>query len=446
LKRGSGRNRIGLLGPFSYGNLGNAALQQTLVQEFTKRFANAQFYGCCIDPDEPADVRKVIPFPIDRHVPWPGTSGSLALNRFKKDDPQRNLSAVRQLIKRMPLLADVWSAARSSLRKAREIREELIFCFEARRFVKEFQLLVVGLGGVFDEVWGGKWGDLYSIFRWSVLARLAGTPVVYLSVGVEEINSRLGKFFCKSALSVAAYRSFRDEESKRKVEAIGVTGENFVFPDLAFGLEHTNSCGTAAEHEASKTVGVSPMAYCDPRFWPVKNLPVYQEYLKRLSGFVSWLMRRGYDVVLFPTQIRMDRIAVEELKALVLAEVPNELRSRLRDAPLHSVDECLALLSRVRAVVTSRLHGVILSSLANTPVLAISPASKIDRLMEDMGLTDYLLNIRQIELTLLTERFQRLEANREIIRREMRRGVTRNRFAVESQFDLLFRPSGPLQL
>jgi len=305
---------------------------------------------------------------------------------------------------------------------------------------------MVGLGGVFDEAWGGKWGDLYSFFRWAVLARLAGTPVVCLSDGVEQINSRLGKFFCKGALSLAAFRSFRDEESRRKVQELGVAGENRVFPDLAFGLEHRYSDRAAANREARKPVGVSPMAYCDPRVWPEKNLAVYQAYLTRLSAFVSWLMLNGYEVVLFPTQTRMDRIAVEELKSSVLDAVPRELWGRLSDAKLHSVDECLSLLSRFDAVVTSRLHGVILASLTSTPVLAISPASKVDRLMEDMDLTDYLLNIRQIELPLLIDRFHRLETDYEIVRRRMERDVTRYRSAVESQFDLLFRPKGPLTL
>jgi polysaccharide pyruvyl transferase WcaK-like protein len=446
LKRSSRRNRIGLLGPFSFGNLGNAALQQTLVQNLTKYFPDAEFYGCCIDPDEPTDVRRIKPFPIGRHVVSREMTGSFAYAPAKEDDSQKSWSAVREWVRRTRLLSDLWSLARSAWMKAREVREELAFCYEGFRFAKEFQLLVVGLGGVFDEVWGGKWGDLYSIFRWAVLAWLAGTPVVYLSVGVEEISTRLGKFFCKSALSLAAYRSFRDEESKQKVEELGVAGENRVFPDLAFGLETKNSFIGEADRRGRNVIGVSPMAYCDPRFWPIKDMSAHRNYLTILASFVSWLLRNGYEVVLFPTQISMDRIAIDELKSSVLEDVPHDLWARLSDAIPHSVEECLSLLSRLGAVVTSRLHGVILASLANTAVLAVSPASKIDRLMEDMELTDYLLNIQQIELPLLIDRFQKLKANDEIIRRKMQRQVTRYKSAVKSQFDILFGPNGPLKL
>ena len=438
LKPDSRRNKIGLLGPFSFGNLGNAALQQTLVEHLKKRFPGAEFYGCCIDLSEPAKARQIFPFPLNRHVPWTRKSRSVSPTRVKMDESREEPRAISEWLKRAPPLSGAARRARTVWSKAKEIREELAFCYEALLFAKEFRLLVVGLGGVFDEVWGGKWGDLYSYFRWAVLARIAGTPLVCLSVGVEEVNTRLAKFFCRATLSLAAYRSFRDAESKQKVEAIGVTGELHVFPDLAFTLERVGGTGTATDRNL-RAVGVSPMAYCDPRFWPIKDLSAYQDYLKKLSSFVSWLLEDGYKVVLFATQIRMDRMAIGELKALVLEQAPLNLHARLSDAKLDTVDECLALLSNLDTVVTSRLHGVILASLVSTPVLAISSASKVDKLMEDMELTDYLLNIRRIELPLLINRFRSLEANHEIVGRTMQHAVARYRLAIETQFDLVFQ-------
>jgi polysaccharide pyruvyl transferase WcaK-like protein len=441
----SRRNKIGLLGPFSFGNLGNAALQQTLVEYLNKHFPEAEFYGCYIDPSEPATAGKILPFPLNRHTPWPRKSGSVAPDRLRMDEHPEEPRAIRDWVKRTPALSGARRRARLVWSRLIEVREELAFCYEAHRFASEFRLLVVGLGGVFDDAWGGKWGDLYSYFRWAVLARLAGTPLVCLSVGVEGINTRLAKFFCRTTLSLAVYRSFRDVESKQKVEAIGVRGEMRVFPDLAFGLQRAGGRGSAADHRNRRVVGVSPMAYCDPRFWPIKDFPTYQDYLKKLSAFVSWLLHDGYEVVLFITQISLDRMAIEELKELVLEGLPLDLRTRLSDAKLRTVDECSALLSQLGAVVTSRLHGVILASLVSTPVLAISPASKIDRLMEDMELGDYLVNIQRIELPVLVDRFQRLEANHEVVSQSMQRSAAKYRLAVETQLDLVFR-SGLLNL
>jgi polysaccharide pyruvyl transferase WcaK-like protein len=198
------------------------------MQYSNTRFPDAELYGCCIDPIEPAIAGQIRAFPINRHVPWLGKSRSSTTNQTRKDENPAH-QAIRERVTRTRPLSHAWRTAGTVWSKVKDVKEELVFCYKAYRFVKTFQLLIIGLGGVFDEVWGGKWGDLYSYFRWAVLARLAGTPLVCLSVGVEEINTRLAKLFCRTTLSLAAYRSFRDVESKKKVEAIGVAGRATCF-------------------------------------------------------------------------------------------------------------------------------------------------------------------------------------------------------------------------
>jgi polysaccharide pyruvyl transferase WcaK-like protein len=138
----------------------------------------------------------------------------------------------------------------------------------------------------------------------------------------------------------------------------------------------------------------------------------------------------------------MDRTAIEELRASVLEDVPVSLHDRLTDRYLRTVDECLALVSQFAIVVTSRLHGVILSFLAGTPVLAISPANKVDSLMEDMELTEYVLGISKIELPSLIDRFQKLDGRRDIMKHRLQQKVAEYRLAVEAQFDMVFPSEG----
>jgi hypothetical protein len=79
-------------------------------------------------------------------------------------------------------------------------------------------------------------------------------------------------------------------------------------------------------------------------------------------------------------------------------------------------------------------------------VLAVSPASKIDRLMEGMDLKEYVVNIREFDLPLLVERFKKLEANSETVRRNISRKVAGYRKDVDAQFELLFRTGGYLDV
>src|SRR5262249_25527003 len=151
------------------------------------------------------------------------------------------------------------------------------------------------------------------------------------------------------------------------------------------------------------------------------------------------LLRNGHRVVLFPTQVHMDRMAIGELKASVFEDVPLHLHHQLSDVKLRTVEECFALLSQLDLVVTSRLHGVILSFLANTPVIALSPARKIDSWMEEMELREYRLGTGRTEVSLLIDRFKKLDLNRHVVKQALRERVAEYRLAVDAQFDLVFR-------
>ena len=98
---------------------------------------------------------------------------------------------------------------------------KLCICSRSYLLLRKVDALVVAGGGQLDDEWGGSWGHPYTLMKWAVLARAAGSSVVFLSVGACRIDSQLTRTFLKAALSSARYRSYRDEESRRL--AIGIT-------------------------------------------------------------------------------------------------------------------------------------------------------------------------------------------------------------------------------
>lgn len=434
------RNKIGLLGPYSFGNLGNASLQKALIQQIDKYFPGSEIYGCYIDPQRKQGDHQVLPFPFNRRVPWsePGAAPNLRtpLARESSAPPRKWIGWV----KRIPLVNMLYGAGRDFRSTCRDVKEECAYLLKCYGFVKNFKLLIVGLGGVIDDTWNGAWGDPFSLFKWAILAKITRTRFIFLSVGAEKIETTLGKFFLKQALALADFRSYRDAESKQRVEQIGVAGPNHVFPDLAFSLEMRRARELELHRSTDRLVGVSPMAYCDPRVWPVKDPAVYQGYLETLSDLVSWLLRRGYKVALFVTQIRMDKAPLAELREMVRREAPPGTEDRLFQVDVQTVEECLSFVSRLKLVITSRLHGVILPLLEDTPVLAISPADKIDSLMANMGLSEYCVNLHAANLNSLSQKILDIEANEEILRSRIHKKVEEYRVSAKKQFELVFRP------
>jgi polysaccharide pyruvyl transferase WcaK-like protein len=432
------RSKFGLLGPYSFGNLGNAALQQALVQQIHKRFPGAEIYGCCVDPETNRGDGGVFPFPLTRHVQLSDSTSHNASARTGSL-PATSQENWKSAIKRVPLVQPSFQLARGIWSKSRDLADESAFMLRACRLAKDFRMLIVGLGGVIDEAWNGPWGDALTLFEWAVVAKVTRTPFVFLSVGVEKVESPPGRFFAAEALSLARYRSFRDEASRRKVESLGVAGPNLVVPDLAFSLE-TRFQAESAARASTRFVGVSPMAYCDPRVWPVKDPAAYQQHLRTLSQLVLWLLRENYRVALVTTQIRMDRAPLRELKELVLRDAPVGAAVNLIEPQAQTVDQFLSIVSQMDFFVSARLHGVVLPFLVETPVLALSHSEKIDRLMADMGLSDFCLSIKSEDVNRLCERILAIESNQEKLRTQIRAKVKEYRARLQTQYDHIFGP------
>ena len=412
------------------------------MEYLSSRFPDAEFYGCCIDPNERPNGGPLHAFPLNRDVPSPWKTGSPAPAEKRKVEYAAKSHAVRDWAKRTPLLADLWQRASTVWSTLKKGREELAFCFEAYRFARKFRLLAIGLGGVFDEVWGGKWGDLYSYFRWAILARLARTPLVCLSVGVEEINTRLAKFFFRTTLSLAAYRSFRDVESKQKAETLALAGDKPVFPDLPIALNLGRYNGIVADRREPTHVGNSPMAYCDPRYWPVKDVSAYHNYLNSLSSFMSWLLQEGYDIVLFPfgNTILHGPSRNRRTQGLGPRKAPLSLTCTAKRRKAADSGRVFGLSFTVRNcsyVSASRRYSCFARKYSDNCHFRLQTAS--DRLMEDMEMTEYLLNIRRIELPPLISCFRSLQANQSVVRQTMKQQVAKYRLSVMSQFEFVFR-------
>ena len=436
------RNKIGLIGPLTNGNLGNAAFEAAVVQHVRDYFPDAEIYGCCIDSLETLKNYDVRLFPLNKNIDpsrWLRADGAPASPQPRILTSEHRL---RTLLKNIPLLRGLVRAARALLNPVESAGRELRFWLTSYKFLKEFRLLIVRGGGQLSDGWGGAWNHPYALFTWATLARLSGTRFVILSVGADPVSSPLSRWMLTHVLRSASYHSFRDQSSKKIVEAWGVLDNNHVLPDLAFSLKTPPVHSTASRGRAGPIVGVSPMPYFDPRVWPVKNAAAYQKYLKTLAAFVCSLIRRGCTIVLFASQVRLDPPVLIDLKDLVVGEIGNaETDGLIRETKLCTVDDFLAFIPQIDLVIASRLHGLLLAQLMYKPALAISYDHKVDSLMASLGLSEFCLDIRKIDVPSLTGRFAALEASRDVIVATLQRRVAEYRAALQYQYDSVIRPS-----
>jgi polysaccharide pyruvyl transferase WcaK-like protein len=425
--------KIGLLDHVGGGNLGDDATLEAVARNIKLRLPNAEIVAFSMNPDDTEARHGFMSHPIRRKRWSIGYTAAEAGGRTLKE-------VVKALTHKYPAVFYLLRVTNIVVRTPSDVFGELSFLMSSRRRIKPFDLLIISGGGQLTEK-DGPWGFPYTIFKWVVLARSAGVRCMFLNVGAGPLAHPLSKFFVARALLAADYVSLRDDKSQALVHEIGFTGESWVCPDSAYGLDGVTTNGSSLERRARPIVGFAPMPYPGPRnkYLAGKDQVVYHEFISGLANFASWLVGQSYALTLFGTDVGVDPLAIEDLQMALLGRhgVASTQYSVKQSA--QSVHDLLATMSGMDYVVTCRFHGVIFAHLTNKPVLAIAHHPKVKDLMTDLELSSYCVDIRNFDHKLLTEKFASMVANTDEIKRRMAESLTRNRLRLKSQFDELFQ-------
>jgi polysaccharide pyruvyl transferase WcaK-like protein len=246
--------------------------------------------------------------------------------------------------------------------------------------------------------------------------------------------------FVRSALRLADYVSLRDDASRSLLRRIGFRGNAEIHPDCVYSL--VLPCRDIARQATARmpTVGISPMAYCDPRRYWIRNQAAYDAFLAKLVDFTVWLRRHEYRPTLFSTDIWFDAQTLQAVDEGVRRETGNESTLRLADAPILSLDRLLSHMANMDAVITCRFHGVVFAHLMNIPVIALSHHPKVTTLMAELGLSEYCLDIDTFTPEQLRAAFLCLTRDQSEIRRRMASKAAEFKASLSGQFDALFSP------
>jgi polysaccharide pyruvyl transferase WcaK-like protein len=423
--------KIGLLHHVGGGNLGDDATLDVVAHSIKRRWPHAVVVALSINPGDTQKRHGIPSYPI-RTKTW--NFG------YERARTEANLKeSLKALASKNRFLFSLLRATNALVvRLPMEVFRELSFLAASSRIMRSLDLLVICGGGQLTE-WGGPWGFPYTIFKWVLLARCVRVRCVFLNLGAGPLNHPLSKFFVTRALLAADYVSFRDKESRALAYEIGFTGESRVCPDSVYSLEVTSpSLSSLGEREQS-VVGVAPMPYCDPRVYPAeKDQVVYDEVIRKLAGFGSWLVAHSYSLALFGTDIGVDPLAIGDLQVALRNHHHMAAGQYIVNDSVKSLQDLLATIAAMDYVVTCRFHGVVFAHLLNKPVLAVAHHPKVTHLMSDLGLAGYCVDIRSFDVNLLTDRFAALVRNADEIRSRMSARLATYRQRLERQFDNVF--------
>ncbi|MEU3249806.1 polysaccharide pyruvyl transferase family protein [Streptomyces sp. NPDC006997] len=275
---------------------------------------------------------------------------------------------------------------------------KLVDVFRTAAWVRRHDVVIVPGMGVLEATLPLRpWGFPYALFLLCASGRLLRTRVALVSVGAAPIGNRSTRALVRWSARLAAYRSYRDEQSRDALRAMGVdTARDEVYPDLAFALPVP---GTPERRPGSVCLGVMDFHGGDDD--RARADEIHRRYLDGTIRFVRALVAEGRPVRLL-TGDACDAPVVAAIRAAV-------------DSPLVTAVEAASLADLMRetaaadTVVATRYHNLVCALRTGTPTLALSYAAKSDALMARMGLAAYRHPAREVDAERLLDQFRALE-------------------------------------
>jgi len=410
--------RVALLTPYSGGNLGDAAIQDAMIANLRVRLPHAQFSGITLNCHNFLEQHGVGAFPLV------GTNTQFFEMETKCLPGSTNQKRRGAWLGKMGNVLREVPGLRPCLQKARAlvtvIWREIRHSVAGYRFLRKQDLLIVSGGGQLGDVWGGPWGHPFALVKWTVLARAAGVPCAVASVGACKITSATSRMFFSIALRMCCYRSYRDTNSRAIASSFLSRATNdSVVPDLAFSLpdsELPSPVGCIRTMAQGRPViAISPIAYAKPGNWPTADGALHDRYVQQMAQVLSSLSRQPYFLIVVCSSLGDDEAVIPEILAHLGDEVRHSSGGQIYFPTIRNWRNLVAVLRDADYLVASRLHGTILGFVSQTPAVAISFEPKVDWMMEDLGQTDYLLQIRDFTAQEVLNALDRIKARRDAV-------------------------------
>ena len=405
-ERETKRRRIALFGHFDSSNFGNESTLQAILCNLRRFQPDAEITCISTGPDATFRTHQIEAIPI---------AESFAKAWFPRN---RLLRAVRRISVGIPSELYRWVKGFAELNSTN-------------------MLIIPGTGLLTDAYGLTSWGP-YNMFKWCLIAKVCRCKLLFVSVGAGPIYGILGRWFAKSALSLADFRSYRDNSSKQYLKGIGFRADHDpVYPDLAFSLPELATPHEDKKKRGRSVVGLGLMEYAGKYSVPKPTNETYLAYLDNLASVASWLLSHEYDVRLLIGDLGDIRVK-EDVKRLLARRLSGLEQGRVIDEPVFSVDNLLSQIASTDIVLATRFHNVLLALLCNKPVISISFHHKCKSLMSAMGLSAYCLDINSLKADKLIEKFCEVEKNALELKHLIKQRIRECRRKLDEQYNDIF--------
>lgn len=262
----------------------------------------------------------------------------------------------------------------------------------------------------------------YQLFRF-VVAHALGVPIVVLPNSFGPFENPVTPAFARLVLDRCKAIACRELRSAQTLRTLGIRESLVkVIPDMGWALRPEYD--VVAEEfrrfrdskRPARLVGITVRPWRFPGHASPEK--AWRAYVESMREFLLWLNQAGYVAVLFshsigPHDHEDDRVAILEIVQGI-------------DQACHVVSgdfspgQLKAMYGLVDFFVGTRMHSAIFALGMGVPAIAISyQGPKAPGIMSDCGLSEFVLDISDIQASALIERFLSLVASESVIRKQI---------------------------
>lgn len=407
--------KIAFYGLFGQQNLGNDCTLQAILYHVRKHLPDVETICICTGPEDTSVRFKISAFPISQPYPkWLNSKAWVGLNK-----PFMRL--IKKLFIRLPM--------------------ELLSWVTAFKILKDVQLVIAPGTGLLTDYATKPLGIPYDVFKWSMIAKLCRCQVLFINVGAGPIYHRFSRWFIIFSLSMAAYRSYRDNYSKKYIKNLGFDNTNDdIYPDLAFSLPKDLLPGSLNLEKEKLVIGVGLKDYYGRQGLKKSGgEDSYSEYINKIGNFVIWLLNHEYIVRLLIGDSRYDNHVKADVLEFISRHEPVNGFARIVNDPINSVEDLMSQISQTDVVVSPRFHNIILGLMLQKPVISLSYNEKFESLMAEFGMSEYCQNLDSLDVDSLIKQLKTIEYNNETLKHNIFDKTKEYRRVLEEQYKNIFQ-------
>jgi polysaccharide pyruvyl transferase WcaK-like protein len=224
---------------------------------------------------------------------------------------------------------------------------------------------------------------MYPYFRGALCASARNVPLYFYGLGAESLVTPVGRALTRDVLSLADAITVRDGLALQELRRAGISGPVEVTADPAVRLEPPSERWPG--RPAGRVVGFAP------RLWLRFSGGWTHAAEERFDRYCDWLADaadHAWDAwQATPVFLASQRYNDDDLDAgkRIVARMRNSDRAVVVDA-VESVGSYHALLASLDALVSSRLHPMILAASAGVPSVGVVVSAKIVAFLSRLGL------------------------------------------------------------